>query len=242
MHLKKLKEERSTYLEFQKIQRELEHLSKLWLAYKFISAEKASEKLDEEAEKVEQDLKTKEEIIKQGEVEIQTISEFVEELSRQRDAEKGGKLEQLETILKEKEKDVITAESKLKTIKDSKKQEERKKQQIIKGRPSDEKALDEKSKVAEKLKSVYDKLRENDAECEKALKAAQVRFEAISMGKFADEEGKSATLQQQLMDLKADMTAAVTTVKTSEMKLKHNAEELKKKKSEMKKTESEYGR
>ena len=70
MHLKKLKEERSTYLEFRKIQRELEHLSKLWLAYKFISAaKKASEKLDEEDEKVEQDLKTKEEIIKQGEVE-----------------------------------------------------------------------------------------------------------------------------------------------------------------------------
>ena len=86
----------------------------------------------------------------------------------------------------------------------------------------------------------YNKYLENDKNSFPGLLNLAIVMQ--TMGKFADEEGKSATLQQQLMDLKADMTAAVTTVKTSEMKLKHNAEELKKKKSEMKKTESEYGR
>merc|ERR1712141_911861 len=131
----------------------------------------------------------------------------------------------------------------LKSAKDSKKQEERKKQQIIKGRTTDEKALDDKTKTSNQLKSVYDKLRKNDEKCENALKAAQARFEAISVGKFSSEEGgKSATLQQQLMDLKANLTKAQTTVKTSDMKLKHNAEALKKAKLEMKKTDSEYNR
>lgn len=37
--LSKLKEERTTYLEFQKVQRELEHLTKLYIAYKFVSAQ-----------------------------------------------------------------------------------------------------------------------------------------------------------------------------------------------------------
>ena len=37
--LKKLREERSAYLEFQKIQRELEHLTKLYLAWKYVCAE-----------------------------------------------------------------------------------------------------------------------------------------------------------------------------------------------------------
>ncbi len=49
----------------------------------------------------------------------------------------------------------------------------------------DQKALDEKSKTADDLKSVYDKLREDDEKCQAALKAAQSRFEAISVGKFA---------------------------------------------------------
>lgn len=34
--------------EFQKIQRELEHLNKLYLAYKFVCAQEASTKSDEE--------------------------------------------------------------------------------------------------------------------------------------------------------------------------------------------------
>jgi len=37
--LTKLKDERSSYLEYQKIIRELEHLNKLYIAYKFVCAE-----------------------------------------------------------------------------------------------------------------------------------------------------------------------------------------------------------
>ena len=38
----KLKEERSSYLEYQKINRELEHLNKLYIAYQFLCAEVSS--------------------------------------------------------------------------------------------------------------------------------------------------------------------------------------------------------
>jgi len=241
--LKKLKEERATYLEYQKIQRELDHLTKLWLAFQFLSAQEAAEKLDHDKKMVEENLAKLQNDIVEGEKQIESITTRIEELQRQRDQEQGGKLEQLEKELKEKEKDTIKVESNLKNVKDSKKQEEKKKQQIIKGKNTDEKALDEKTKIASDLKSVYDKLRENDENCANALKTAQARFEAISVGKFSsDEGGKSATLQQQLMDLKANLTKAQTTVKTSDMKLKHNAEALKKAKAEMKKTDSEYGR
>ena len=37
--LSKLKEERSQYLEYQKVQRELEHLTKLYVAHRFLQAE-----------------------------------------------------------------------------------------------------------------------------------------------------------------------------------------------------------
>lgn len=37
--LSKLREERSSYLEYQKIIRELEHLNKLYIAYQFVCAE-----------------------------------------------------------------------------------------------------------------------------------------------------------------------------------------------------------
>lgn len=56
--LTKLKEERSTYLEFQKIQRELEHLTKLYVAYKFVTAEETSVKMQEDLGNVNQELET----------------------------------------------------------------------------------------------------------------------------------------------------------------------------------------
>ena len=37
--LNKLMAERTMYLEYQKVQRELEHLSKLYIAYKFVTAQ-----------------------------------------------------------------------------------------------------------------------------------------------------------------------------------------------------------
>ena len=60
---------------------------------------------------------------------------------------------------------------------------------FFQGKNTDEKALNEKTKIASDLKSVYDKLRENDENCANALKTAQARFEAISVGKFSSDEG-----------------------------------------------------
>ncbi len=132
--LKKLKEERHTYLEFQKIQRELEHLTKLWLAFKYLSAEKAAEKLSQDAQIVVESLEKEQNSIKTGKEEIVDHSQKIEELQRQRDEEQGGHLEKLDAELKEKEKDAMKADTNLKSVKDSVKQEEKKKQQIIRGR------------------------------------------------------------------------------------------------------------
>ncbi len=55
-----------------------------------------------------------------------------------------------------------------------------------------------------------------------------------------DRRKSSATLQQQAIDLKAEVTSAQTKVKTNEMTVKHNRGLLKKKETDMKKTESEF--
>merc|ERR1712088_747699 len=109
---------------------ELDHLTKLWLAYQFLSAQESAEKLDNDRKIVEENLTKLQNSIVEGEKQIESITTRIEELQRQRDQEQGGKLEQLEKELKEKEKDTIKVESNLKNVKDSKKQEEKKKQQI----------------------------------------------------------------------------------------------------------------
>ena len=173
--LAKLKEERSTYLEYQKIQRELEHLTKLYIAWKFISAEETAAKADQDLDEVKANMiKLKQDI----ENSIQKIAEMtsqIAELQRTRDEELGGKLQELELALKEREKETMKAESALKANNDSKKQEEKKKQQITRSINTDKKALEEKQKETAGMQEMYDRLREEDRKCTEALKAAQKR-------------------------------------------------------------------
>ena len=173
--LAKLKEERSTYLEYQKIQRELEHLTKLYIAWKFISAEETAAKADQDLDEVKANMiKLKQDI----ENSIQKIAEMtsqIAELQRTRDEELGGKLQELEFALKEREKETMKAESALKANNDSKKQEEKKKQQITRSINTDKKALEEKQKETAGMQEMYDRLREEDRKCTEALKAAQKR-------------------------------------------------------------------
>lgn len=53
-----------------------------------------------------------------------------------------------------------------------------------------------KTAIVSGLQVTYDKLRETDERCQKELKDAQTRYEAISVGKFSTEDGKADTLQR----------------------------------------------
>merc|ERR1719403_161627 len=116
--LKKLREERSAYLEFQKIQRELEHLTKLYLAWKYVCAEEASVKSKEELEKVKQAIKDIATAIKDGEEETKRLDQEIKEIERARDNELADTVKEKEDVLKEKEKEESKAASALKTLKD----------------------------------------------------------------------------------------------------------------------------
>lgn len=92
------------------------------------------------------------------------------------------------------------------------------------------------------MQEVYDSLRREDDNCQTALKAAQDRLQAIAIGQFSTEDGESATLQDQIINTKREISNAGTELQTGQLKIKSNTEQLNKKKIEMKKTEAEYKR
>lgn len=105
----------------------------------------------------------------------------------------------------------------------------------------DKKHHEQKTSVAESLQAVYDELRSRDQKCATDLKAAQDRFEAISVGKFSsDDGGQAETLQAQIIKLKEELSHSQTAVKTNDMKIKHNDKEIKRLDAELKKTEHIY--
>merc|ERR1712106_571156 len=99
--LSKLKEERTMYLEFQKVQRELEHLSKLYLAHKFVTTQEQSEAARAEHEKVGSEMAAMQQRITDGAIEVKELENQIIQLQQIRDNETGGKLKDLEANLKE---------------------------------------------------------------------------------------------------------------------------------------------
>ena len=240
--LTKLKQERSAYLEFQKILRELEHLTKFYLAYKYVCAEERSTQTREEMDALKKKFEDLQHNIKQSEEEIAEIDVAVKELERERDNEIGGKVSEKEESLREKEKFEAKVKSGIKTLKDNVKQEEKKQKQLEKSRDDDQKALTSKEKSLGGMQNVFDKLREDAETCAAELKKAQEKYQALSVGEEIIEGGGSATLQQQIINTKQEISKNQTEVDSADTKLKHNEEQLKKRKIEMKKTEAEYKR
>ncbi|CAB4067167.1 SMC2 [Lepeophtheirus salmonis] len=217
--LAKLKQERNTYLEYQKIQRELEHLTKLYVAYKFISAEKANSRLQTDLEAVNKTMDGVRTAISHGLEEIKKIAERIITLEKERDEELGGKLEELEEALKNKSNNCMKLEASLKSLLDNKKLEAKKCQQIQRGMDTDKKALCEKQKINDGLKEVYDVLRDEDERATKALAVAQKRYEAISLGKFCSDDGEEgATLQEQVIKMKGQISDAQTEMEMKKTK------------------------
>jgi len=84
--LNKLKEERTQYVEFQRIERELEHCKRIYLAWKYVTALSNSEKTEENVKTVQNKINLKLENIATGEKEIKDIEEKYAELLKKKEA------------------------------------------------------------------------------------------------------------------------------------------------------------
>merc|ERR1712113_1114164 len=77
--LTRLKEERSSYLEYQKVLRELEHLNKLYIAYQFMCAQETSQKCGEELGTMQETIKKLQDRQKEIEEQVKDLEEVVNE-------------------------------------------------------------------------------------------------------------------------------------------------------------------
>lgn len=153
---------------------------------------------------------------------------------------KGAELEQIEGSLKEAENEENKLVAAANGSRESVKAEEKLVAQARTDVAQDEAALSQKEKELEKVGELFKSLKEK---CDRDLElyaAAQERFEKVSAGFLLGENGESATLEQQLMSAKQNLTKARTEMERCEMRLKHGKEQLAKKQTEMRSTENEY--
>uniref|UniRef100_A0A8C2CA80 Structural maintenance of chromosomes protein n=1 Tax=Cyprinus carpio TaxID=7962 RepID=A0A8C2CA80_CYPCA len=238
--MEKLKEERASYLEYQKLMREIEHLSRLYVAYLFVCAEETKLKSTEDLQEMQTSIAQLQENMKQNEAKVKELSAEIQELERRRDKEVGGVLKTLEETLSEAQRVDTKAQSALDLKKQNLKDETKKRKELVKNMEEDKKMMSAKevevAKAMDRLKAVQEE-GQKDAE---ALEAASQHFKAVSAGLSANEDGAEATLSGQMMTCKNDMSKAETEAKQAQMKLKHAQQELKTKQAQVKKMDSGY--
>ncbi|KTG44627.1 hypothetical protein cypCar_00002852 [Cyprinus carpio] len=215
--MEKLKEERASYLEYQKLMREIEHLSRLYVAYLFVCAEETKLKSTEDLQEMQTSIAQLQENMKQNEAKVKELSAEIQELERRRDKEVGGVLKTLEETLSEAQRVDTKAQSALDLKKQNLKDETKKRKELVKNMEEDKKMMSAKevevAKAMDRLKAVQEE-GQKDAE---ALEAASQHFKAVSAGLSANEDGAEATLSGQMMTCKNDMSKAETEAKQARM-------------------------
>ncbi|XP_068676105.1 structural maintenance of chromosomes protein 2-like isoform X1 [Montipora foliosa] len=238
--LTKLKEERASYLEYQKVMREVEHLSRLYVAYQFVMAEEVQKRSATELEEMNDSIKKLQERYEEIEGKMKELSTVIAELEKKKSLESGETIARLEKKFDSLSKIDVKANSDLKHAKESLAAEKKNKRTLEKNIHDDQSQLQNKEKELKKLSDLLVKLEEKSQEDTNAVKAAQDHFHAVSAGLSSNEGGEGKTLADQIMSCKNEISTAETESKQAQMKLKHAQSELKKKQSELKNTEKSY--
>ncbi|CAL8332676.1 unnamed protein product [Merluccius merluccius] len=238
--MEKLKEERSSYLEYQKLMREIQHLSRLYVAWLFVCAEETKVKSADDLKVMQDNISQMQSSMAENERKVHELSTQIHELQKKRDKEVGSALKELEDALSDVQRVDAKAQSALDLKKQNLKDETKKRNELVKSMDEDKKMVVVKEKEVAKLQ---DKLQTLQAEGQKdsaALEAAEQHFRAVSAGLSTNEDGEEATLAGQMMTCKNDMSKADTEAKQAQMTLKHAQAELKTKQAEVKKMDSGY--
>ncbi|XP_077576022.1 structural maintenance of chromosomes protein 2 [Stigmatopora nigra] len=238
--MQKLQEERSSYLEYQKLMREIDHLSRLYVAWKFICAEETNLKSAENLKVMQESIAKMKAGLAENESQVRELSAQIQELKEKKDEEEKGVLKSLEKTLADVQRVDAKAQSALDLKKQNLNDESKKREELVKSMQEDKKMLVTKEKEVSKLKEQLQALKEEGQKESAALEAAEQHLKAVSAGLSTNEDGEETTLAGQMMACKNDMSKADTEAKQAHMTLKHAQAELKTKQAEVKKMDSGY--
>ncbi|XP_059050809.1 structural maintenance of chromosomes protein 2 [Achroia grisella] len=236
--LQKLQDERSQFQEYQKVVRELENLTRLYVAWKYVTAEESTKKAEDKVTEVQDDIKNKKETIKNNEKEVKELDKKVAEMNKKLDEESGSALQATESELQARERTEAARGADLRAARDLHADATRRARLLRRALTDDRTALAARDAELSQVSSSWEQLRAASAGSEAALAEAQDKFLAVSSGL----EGASESLQDQLMAAKAEASEASTRISQSMMERKHAEERLKTLEREFKSSSSQFQR
>lgn len=197
--LDKLRRERAAYMDFQKICRDIEYLTRIHISYRWLKHNEALKSIEANIEKIIGRIEAAKQNIVDNDAERERITEATKELQHKIDTESGGELKQIEVELEVQLQHEGKSSGNLKAGQGAVDQEEKKLKSLLKSIADDEKSLKAKEAEMAKVKDLFQSLKEADERDTLAYEEAQKKFEAVSQGLSTNEDGQASSLQDQLM-------------------------------------------
>lgn len=197
--MEKLRDEQQQYIAYQKLKRDIDHLTHIHYSYKYLQLKKAMENCEKQIENANKFVENSRQEIANNIAETEQIVNECAVVQERIDAETGGELAELEKELAVKSKIEATANGAKRSAGQDVDAEKRKLKMIQKNMAKDEEALQLKEAQMAKVGGLFESLREADEVDSKAFSDAQKRFQAVSAGLDMNEDGQASSLQEQLI-------------------------------------------
>lgn len=195
----KLREEQQAYMEFQQLKRDIDHLTHIHISYLYLKRRKAVEDCEKTIDAANVYIENSRKEITANIAETENIDEECQAIQASIESESGGSLIELEKDLDVRMKSEAQASGIRKCANQEVDSEKRKLKTLQKNLSKDEAALDTKAKQMSEVGDMFQQLKDAAENDKKAYDDAQKRFQAVSTGLEMDEEGKTSSLQEQLI-------------------------------------------
>lgn len=197
--LEKLRRERAAHLEFQKICRDIEYLTRIHISFRWLKQSEALKFIDDNISKLTKNIDASKLTICQNNEELNNALQKINSLKSKIENESSSDLKAISDELDKEIKHEAKLSGTIKANHDGLKQEESKLKELQKNIADDEENLKMKKMEMEKKKHLFQSLKECEARDILAYQKAQERYEAISQGLSTSDDGQACSLQDQLM-------------------------------------------
>ncbi|XP_023306396.2 structural maintenance of chromosomes protein 2 [Lucilia cuprina] len=240
--LEKLRRERAAHLEFQKICRDIEYLTRINVSFRWLKQSEALKTIEKNISRLTMCIDEAKESILQNNTEREHISEQIKILQTQIENESSNTLKEIMEELDMEIKEEAKLSGKLKASREELNQEEKKLHILLTNISEDEKSLKIKELEMAKRKDLFQDLKDTEKRDILAYEAAQKNFEAVSQGLSTNDDGQASSLQDQLIKANQTSSEAQTIIKTSEMELRHCRKVLREKENETQNNDTAYNK
>lgn len=211
--LEKLRQDKDRYTEYQKLNREIEYLSRIHISYQYLQFKKAVETCESSIASAHDTIQISERQIVADEQTVGELDAQACALRERIDSEAGGQLADMEAQLAELTRTESAQTGEKKSVEQGLAVEVRNLKKLQKNVQDDDQALAQKEQEMSAVGGQFEQLKQAEADDKAAYETAKRRLDAVRSGLSTNDDGEAQSLQDQLMQAKRVATESGTTIK-----------------------------